>query len=581
MKPILIVLLAFHCVTDAPGQSSFCPNDPPLNPWLADSPYPIYHRNSYAQASTCIQGIMPDDSISIKMRGDITGGTSPWIYFSEKYPDGARTILYSNATHVFKFIDNGTDLITIDSLRIDFESFNSFGYNFLLSKNKVWFTYDPKYNPANNQYTRLFKLTDADTTDPYADIVVLDTFNFGDYGINKVNMYNLNYNGEIVWYAEEDVVNNIAFAGVIDQNFNMLDTLVFSRLPNERINHNSIAVDENNTFYIVTSHRLIAFDWDGTELTIGWQALYDFVDDGPTGNFAYGSGTTPTLMGWGTGNDKLVVVADGHANNNLVAFWRELPPGWAGIPGMPLRFADSIAIPNAQSFSNLFQSIENSPTAYGYDIAIAQFNGFLGYDCDNFKGVSKFRWDTNTKEFNLEWTNASVNINGVLAYSSGSNLVYGTGKELDCNYYYYGLNWDNGNLELRYLLGREENFPDDPFYDQGVNHIIDEDGSIYYSGSKSLIKLQRHPEPVSTGDFGNTESAISLYPNPTSNQISIDGVSLDGAPYYIYSIDGRLLKQSIISNQQIDLEDLPNGMMLIKFSHNDQWITRKAIKNGW
>lgn len=286
-------------------------------------------------------------------------------------------------------------------------------------------------------------------------------------------------------------------------------------------------------------------------------------------------------MGWGTGNDKLVVVADGHANNNLVAFWRELPPGWAGIPGMPLRFADSIAIPNAQSFSNLFQSIENSPTAYGYDIAIAQFNGFLGYDCDNFKGVSKFRWDTNTKEFNLEWTNASVNINGVLAYSSGSNLVYGTGKELDCNYYYYGLNWDNGNLELRYLLGREENFPDDPFYDQGVNHIIDEDGSIYYSGSKSLIKLQRHPEPVSTGDFGNTESAISLYPNPTSNQISIDGVSLDGAPYYIYSIDGRLLKQSIISNQQIDLEDLPNGMMLIKFSHNDQWITRKAIKNGW
>lgn len=160
---------------------------------------------------------------------------------------------------------------------------------------------------------------------------------------------------------------------------------------------------------------------------------------------------------------------------------------------MPVRFADSIAIPNAQSFSNLFQSIENSPTAYGYDVAIAQFNGFLGYDCNNFKGVSKFRWDTTANAFNLEWTNSSVNMNGVLAYSSGSNLVYGTGKETDCIYYYYGLNWENGALELSIPLGPEEDFPDDPLYDQGVNHVIDEDGSIYYSGSRSLVKLQRFP----------------------------------------------------------------------------------------
>jgi hypothetical protein len=581
MKRVFIILVIALSVMEVFSQTSYCPNDPPLNPWLADSPYPIYHRNSYAQASSCIEGIQPNDSISIKMRRDITGGTSPWIYLSDEYPNGERTILYSNSTHVFKFIDNGTDLVAIDSLRLDFNTLRSNGYNHLLTKNKIWFSYEPTYNPANNKYSELFKFSDADTTNPYSPIVALDTLNFGDYGINRVNMYNLNYNGEIVWYSEEDVVNNIAYAGVIDQNFNMLDTLVFNRLPNERINHNSISVDENNTFYIVTSHRLIAFDWDGTDLTIGWEALYDFVNDGPTGNFAYGSGTTPTLMGWGTGNDKLVVVADGHANNNLVAFWRELPPGWTGIPGMPIRFADSIAIPDAQSFSNLFQSIENSPTAYGYDIAIAQFNGFLGYDCNNFKGVSKFRWNETNNQFGLEWTNNSVNINGVLAYSSGSNLVYGTGKEADCNYYYYGLNWDNGNLELSYLLGPEENFPDDPFYDQGVNHIIDEDGSIYYSGSRSLVKLQRHILPLSVDDNSESDIGIKVFPNPANDFLNIEGLNQsDSWLYEIYTIEGKKVNQGLLLTEQVDISNLNNGIFFLKLINGKRNLTRKIIKNG-
>ncbi len=48
-------------------------------------------------------------------------------------------------------------------------------------------------------------------------------------------------------------------------------------------------------------------------------------------------------------------MADGHAKNNLVAFWREIPEGWVPKPGMDPRFADSIRIPLAQSFSNQFR----------------------------------------------------------------------------------------------------------------------------------------------------------------------------------------------------------------------------------
>lgn len=382
MKRLIFLLTTFFILFNVSGQTSFCPSDPPLNPWLADSPYPIYHRNNYVQASSCLPGITATDSVVIKSRTNITGGPSPWIYFSDVYPSGDRAILYSNLNFVFKFVDNGTDIITVDSLRIDFDP-NTNGYNHLLTKNNIWFTYDNAFNPAQNKYSRLFKLTDADPTNVYSPIIAVDTLDFGDFGIPKVSMYSLNYNGEIVFYSDINSQTNTFSAGIIDQNLTMLNFENFAVLPNETVSLNSIAVDENNSFYIVTSHRLIKFDWDGQTVSMGWQAMYDFVNDGPTGNFANGSGTTPTLMGWGSGNDQIIVVADGHAHSNLVAFWRTLPSNWTGLPGRDIRFADAIPIPFAQSTGNLFKPIENSPTAFGYDIAIAQYNGFFAYPCVN------------------------------------------------------------------------------------------------------------------------------------------------------------------------------------------------------
>lgn len=579
MKHFIFLGLTLFGMLSVSGQTTFCPNDPPLNPWLADSPYPIYHRNNYVQASTCISGITPTDSVVIKTRTSITGGPSPWIYFSDEYPNGERAILYSNSNFVFKFVDNGTQIITVDSLRIDFDP-NTNGYNHLLTKNKIWFTYDNAFNPAQNRFSRLFKLTDADTTNAYSSIIAIDTLNFGDFGIPKVSMYSLNYNGEIVFYSDINSQTNTFSAGIIDQNLNMLNFENFAVLPNETVSLNSIAVDENNSFYIVTSHRLIKFDWDGDSVTMGWQALYDFVNDGPTGNFANGSGTTPTLMGWGNGNDKIVVVADGHANSNLVAFWRELPPNWTGLPGMDIRFADSIQIPFAQSTGNLFKPIENSPTAYGYDIAIAQYNGFFAYPCVNAKGVQKFRWDTVSNQFNLQWATDSINMNGVLSYSAGSNLLYGSGKENDCNYYYYGLNWDNGNLELRILLGAEGNFPDDPFFDQGNNNIIAEDGSIYFSGSRSLVKLERIQTPSSIENNLNSIKQLILFPNPTNDLIYITDSALEGWSYSIIGLDGKVYLNDKVIGGTLNTSSLTSGLYIVKITNGIDLITRKIMKNG-
>ncbi|MEM0999413.1 MAG: T9SS type A sorting domain-containing protein [Bacteroidota bacterium] len=558
------------------SQTTFCPDDPPRNSFLADSPWPTYHRNNYAQSSTCIPGPRPGDSLIIGAKTNIRGGTSPWVYLSDRYPNGQRVLYYSNSTHVFKFVDNGTDLVTADSLRIDFDPITSFGWNFLLTNHKVWYTYDPKYDPSQGEYPRLFKLTDADTTDPLSDIIVLDTLNLQGFTPENIQGFNLNYLGQIMYNSTANDSLGYATVGVIDANFNILDTLNYPTAPGEIVHHNAFPIDEDNSMYVVTTHRLIKFAWDGTDLSREWQANYDFVLDGPTGSFAEGSGTTPTLMGFGLGNDQLIVVADGHADNNLVAFWRELPPGWTGVPGMDLRFADSIRIPLASSFSNIFQSIENSPTVRGYDVGIAQFNGFLGYDCNNIKGVQKITWDTAADSFFVAWTNGQVNMNGVLNYSAGSNLVYCSGKEADCNYYYYGVNWTTGNLDFRVLLGPEGTFTDDPYYDAGNNNLIDEDGSIYFSGGASLVKVEVAQRAVAA--TAPEEFHLHLYPNPARDvlRFTVEGAAVESVR--LYDLQGQERGQFGPGTEAISVGALAAGMYLLRIETDRGSVTRRWVR---
>lgn len=46
----------------------------------------------------------------------------------------------------------------------------------------------------------------------------------------------------------------------------------------------------------------------------------------PCIKLGYGTGATPTLMGFGNDEDKLVVITDGAKRMKLVAFWRDAIP---------------------------------------------------------------------------------------------------------------------------------------------------------------------------------------------------------------------------------------------------------------
>jgi hypothetical protein len=487
-KLVLIFCLFSITFIESFAQTSFCPDDPPTNPFFANVEWQTYHRNNYRQASTCIAGPKQGDNIKLKMLTNLQGGTSCWTYLTEKYPDGKRIILQSNATHFFKIMEEENGFKIIDRFKIDSDWLKSFSWNFLLAKNNVWFTYDPKYNPKEKEYTTIFKLTDEETGNPYSKIKLIKTLSLGDVG--KVQHFAMNYRGEIMFYSDNDKGKREIKVGVFTQDLTLLDVLTIPSKEGEISGHNAFPVDENNSMYFQTTKRFFKINWNGSKLSIDYQANYDFVGDGPTGKWAEGSGTTPTLIGWGTENDKLAVMTDGHEQNNLIGFWRELPAGWKGIQGQDIHFAGKIQLPAAKRFSNLFQSIENSPCAYGYDIGIAQFNGFLGQKSPTVKGVQKVRWNTQNRQFEVSWVNDKININGVLTYSKGSNMVYGSGREENCEYYYYGLDWDTGEVKFRHLLGKDCRGVFNPYDDGGNGNVIDEQGNIYFTGGRSLIKLE-------------------------------------------------------------------------------------------
>ena len=222
---------------------------------------------------------------------------------------------------------------------------------------------------------------------------------------------------------------------------------------------------------------------------------------------------------------------------------------------MDVRFADSLRLPAAVAGNNTFQSIENSPTAFGYEVAVAQFNGFLGYDCDNLKGVQKVRWDTTARRLELAWANRDVNLNGVLTYSHGSGLVYSSGKEADCNYYLYGLDWATGEVRLRQLLGPEGSFTDDPYYDAGNGLVVMEDGTLYYSGGASLVAVDPQ-RATSVREARPAVAELTVGPNPTRGRarVTIPEHLRDArATLRVTDTSGRVVRVRRVRGSDVDL----------------------------
>jgi pimeloyl-ACP methyl ester carboxylesterase len=123
--------------------------------------------------------------------------------------------------------------------------------------------------------------------------------------------------------------------------------------------------------------------------------------------------------------------------------------------------------------------------------------------------------------------------------------------------------------------------PDDSLV-YGNSHIMMQDLNSEYVFNIIEHWLKQFSSKT-VGIEGSLENdiKINIYPNPTtSNEVRVDKNSLINLKYSIYSIGGRLYKESNLSNQKIDLSGIPNGLLFIKLTYKDKLIIKQIIKNS-
>ena len=175
-------------------------------------------------------------------------------------------------------------------------------------------------------------------------------------------------------------------------------------------------------------------------------------------------------MGFGSDEDKLVVITDGANKMNIVAFWRdEIPAGFkqqagtksnriagqmpitAGLPKNSkwIQTEQSVVVKNYGAFV-----INNIVDAAPEDRMVGVIA--LGPVIKPPTGAERVEWDTKTNSWKSVWTRGDVSsISMVPAVSSKSNLVFVNGYTEKNGWEVTGMNWDTGKTEHRTIFGND------------------------------------------------------------------------------------------------------------------------------
>lgn len=80
---------------------------------------------------------------------------------------------------------------------------------------------------------------------------------------------------------------------------------------------------------------------------------------------------------------------------------------------------------------------------------------------------------------------------------------------------------------------------------------------------------------VSTNEIFNIKKPI-IAPNPATNTINVKFDNIQSFDYQIYSIEGKILKSGV-TNNEINVADLPNGFYFLKINVSNNTITEKIV----
>lgn len=91
-------------------------------------------------------------------------------------------------------------------------------------------------------------------------------------------------------------------------------------------------------------------------------------------------------------------------------------------------------------------------------------------------------------------------------------------------------------------------------------------------GTKQVWSLD--PELLAVGN--NEITSLKLYPNPVGETLHVSGLNSDGS-YILYSINGKVISNGNLSNNQIPVSTLNNGIYIVKLISNENKVINKII----
>ena len=291
---------------------------------------------------------------------------------------------------------------------------------------------------------------------------ILDTRKF--FQSNEhIEGLSMTYDGKLVIAGTHSIT-------VVDRDFKKYETVEFGY---DEFISNSIAVDENNGIYVASDKYMRKLVWTGTKLSQdekdgAWKSEYEIGEQPPTVKFGKGTGATPTLMGFGSDEDELVVITDGADRMNIVAFWRnKIPAGFKQKPGTKSRrIADQAPVTAGRPKNAKWIQSEQSVVIKNYGAFVVnnivdkapedRMVGViaLGPVIAPPLGVEKFEWDTKTHSWKSAWTRGDVSsISMVPTMSSVSDIVFVNGYYDKTGWEVTGMDWNTGKTVYKSKFG--------------------------------------------------------------------------------------------------------------------------------
>ncbi len=528
---VLCKTLTLTCMAIA---SAHAVEQPPKNPYFADSIYPVGHGDAAQQDALPVPGPRnPGPRLSAEQIRYAPSGPGQFgANTSGPYPDGRRVYWANGIDRIVKIDFDSFEILAtywFDGAKRWTEAEADSAIDYFDQSNEgigpLWRAYQEasKLRDLSGVYTLLdadntyyiadkngvvTAYGDADPTDPASPIVVRGSFRMPEEATGFTVGMNMTYDGWLIVPTEHGFV--VAVSRDLSQSF--VGRLLHSEGAADKATkptgygwvRNGAAVDKDGGIYIASQAHMHKLVWTGQGFstdpkTGAWSVPY-------LNSWGHGTGATPSLMGFGE-EDQFVVITDGEPLMNVVLFWRNgIPDDWTTLPGAPHRRIAGMQPADMGNQGLKEVQSEQAVVVAGYGALVVNNEprdapwwlpsrahrllvSYLGSaPAHQPYGVQKFEWNPETRQFTEAWVNTSVSSPScVPIVSHDSDRVYLIGARSN-RWTLEVLEWSSGESAYHSVIGGQRY---NPFFS---GTLLDEAGRVHYGTPWGRVRLDLPPD---------------------------------------------------------------------------------------